>query len=52
MNTHVPYIYIYNGILLEHLQNPLENSQKEAKTIPLTHKHTVAHFPGLVQTRP
>ena len=38
-----------NVTLQEQFQNPIEKSQKEAKSIPLTHKYTTDHFPGLIQ---
>ena len=33
----------------EQFQNKISKSQKEAKSIPLTHKYMIAHFAGLVQ---
>jgi hypothetical protein len=38
-----------NTTMLEQFQNPTSELYKEAKSIPLTHKYTTAHFPGLVQ---
>ena len=35
--------------LSEQFQNPKEESWKEAKYIPLTHKYMTTQFPGLVQ---
>ena len=38
-----------NTTLSEQFQNPMEKSQKEAKSTLLTHKDMIAHVPGLVQ---
>ena len=38
-----------NTTLSERFQNPIEKSQIEKNSIPLTHKYMTAHFPGLVR---
>jgi hypothetical protein len=37
------------NVLWPNFQNHIEISQKEAKSIALTHKYMTASFPGLVQ---
>jgi hypothetical protein len=34
----------------EQFPNPIETSNKEAKSIHLTHKYMSGHFPGLTQS--